>query len=275
MNEGKLGSRSVPTRDSGLYAADCLPLNGDLLAVKPGNRPVWLNDLPEQACEEGASLEAIARQLVVPRGRDGEFRAVYLRIPIDAKRYEFGELLVSSILATPDFEPDPSDNYYFQKQAMWILDDHYSYSGSLNEEELNLVGIKGVKGSALPLCLGLMPLPFGFWHGEYMHQGMALPGSYNLPADSRVSCDETAIQVQCKGGVLSTLRIWHDQWTPLYPPDGNTRCGMVTDFATSDIKRAEAKHGMKLAWVAQLRLWTREKEYDEFKLKEKRELFFD
>ena len=262
----------LPVRDSGYYATDCLPLNGDLVTVKPQHRPTWLADLPEQACDAGASLEAIARRLTAPRGK---VRAVSLHVPIDAKRFEFGELFISSVLATPNFEPDPSDTYYFQKQTLWILDDRHSYSGSLNDEDLQRLEISGAKGKALPLCLGLMPMPYGFWHGEYMHQGIALPASFNLPADVRVSCSETGIKVEHGEEVLSTLQIWHDQWTPLYPRDGNTRCGMVTDFAIDDIKRAEARHGMKLAWVAQLRLWEREKDYDEFKLKERREFYFD
>lgn len=198
-----------------------------------------------------------------------------MHIPIDAKLFEFGELFISSILATPDFEPDPADNYYLQKSTLWILDDHYSFSGPLNDEDLTRIEIKGAKGKALPLCLGLMPMPYGFWHGEYLHQGLALPASFNVPAGSQVSCDDAGIQLGGEDGVLSTLRIWHDQWTPLYPPEGNTRSGMITDFVTNEIERAEAKHGMKLGWVAQLRLWKREKEYDEFKLQEKREFFFD
>ena len=102
-----------------------------------------------------------------------------------------------------------------------------------------------------------------------------MPGNYNLPSGSIVSCDEAGIRVQNEGDTLSTLKIWHDQWTPLYPPHGNTRCGMVTDFKIAEIERAQAKHGMKLAWVTQLRLWTRDKDYNEFKMTEKREFFFD
>ncbi len=72
--------------DSGFFASNCLPLNGELLSVKPRNRPAWLNDLPERACGDGASLEEIARQLIGPRGDNGEWRAVRLVAPIDATK---------------------------------------------------------------------------------------------------------------------------------------------------------------------------------------------
>lgn len=51
----------IPAGTSGLHAVDCLPLNGELLKVRPGNRPAWLADLPEQACVDGATLAPIVR----------------------------------------------------------------------------------------------------------------------------------------------------------------------------------------------------------------------
>lgn len=267
--------RAITAQNSGFFALDNLPLNRELLNLRPGSRPAWLEDLPERACEVDSPLEEIARSLVQPRGVDETMRPVSLHVPINGKLYEFGELFISAVLATPDFVPNEDDDHYFSRETLWPLNDGLSFGGSLDNEDTTRFFTDGQVGKVLPVCIGLVPMPFGFWHGEYMHQGMALPAAYNLPGDAQVFCDTSGVRAEHEGKAISTLSIWHDQWTPLYAPKGTTRCGMMTDFSIADLARAEEKHGLKLGWVAQLRLWKRESDFGEFQLNERRIFFFD
>ena len=54
-----------------------------------------------------------------------------------------------------------------------------------------------------------------------------------------------------------------------------TRCGMLTEMCTTALVQASERHGLRLGWVAQLRLWSRKTDYGEYELSTRREFFFE
>jgi hypothetical protein len=229
----------IPGQSAAFYALDCLPLNRGLLDLKPIQRPVWLGVIPERCCAPESNLEALTRELVKSGSDARDVRPVSLHIPINADLNQFGELLISAVLATKEFVPKDDDDGYFDRQALWIVDDHLSYAGPLDKEDHKHYISSGQMGACLPVCLSLTPLPFGFWHGEYFHSGMTLPAAYNFEMPPDVTCLTNEIVISREGSRLGSLAVWHDHWTPLYAKNGNTRCGMVTELRLSDLADAQ------------------------------------
>jgi hypothetical protein len=268
-----VSKRVMTAQQAGFYSLDCLPLNRDLLRLRPIDRPEWLSDIPEQCCGFLPSLEVAARKLAAERAG---MRPVSLHIPIKASLYEFGDLSITAIMATDDFAPVEDDERYFSRDVLWPLPDGLSFSGPVDEEDPANYLSTGRTGSSLPICLKVVPLPFGYWHGDYLQVGLALPASYNFPTCPEVSCGESGIVLSCDGEIASTLLIWHDHWTPLYAKDGgDTRCGVVTNMRSDHLARALEHHRMQLGWVIQLRIWSRPSDHGEYVLSNKREFFFD
>ena len=202
-------------------------------------------------------------------------RPVKLEIPIKTSHCEFGDLSVSAVLATEDFVPDVEDSWYFAQVISWILPDSMSFSGRMQEADSARFTVHGTEGSCLPVCLGIWPLPSGFWHNDWLATGIALPASYNFNSCPEVMCGAAVITLRREDMTVGIGSIWHDEWTPLYPKGGNTRCGMVTQMRVIDLEKTQEIHGMKLGWVAQLRIWSRERDYGEYALSTRRQFFHD
>lgn len=270
-----VSERVMPAHEAGFYAMDCLPLNRDLFRLEPTDRPAWLGDIPEECCEPTAQLQACTRKLLSAWSGPAELRPVSLRIPIKASLYEFGDLIISAVMATDDFVPEETDEHYFWRTAIWILPDRLSFSGQMDAEDTSKFASQGRQGSCLPICLNLMPLPFGFWQGDYVGAGLPLPAAYHFDGRLEVACEKRRIVQHHDDALSGALSVWHDHWTPLYPKGGDTRCGTLTEMKADDLARALSDRSMRLGWVAQLRLWKREKDYGEFELQTKRDFFFD
>jgi hypothetical protein len=264
----------IPLRAAVPVANNCLPLNRGLVRVRPVERPEWLKDIPERCCEEGASLE-LTREITRAAGTASGIRPVKLEIPIKSSLFEFGDLSVSAVFATDDFEPDPEDSWYFRQMTGWILPDSISFAGQMRRLDPSAFTTQGMKGSCLPVCVGVWPLPSGFWHNDWLATGLALPASYNFETSPEAMCSDDGIIVRCEGATVGAFSMWHDEWTPMYAKDGNTRCGLVTLMHQADLDRAEILHAKKLGWVAELRLWSRAKDYGEYELHTRRRFFRD
>ncbi len=128
---------------------------------------------------------------------------------------------------------------------------------------------QGEHGSAIPCCVEVWPTHAGFWHGDYYQLGLSVPAPYLFRGDLRVACTECRIEIAHEQALRGTVSLWHDDWSPLYPKNGTTRCGLVADMRKADIACAEQELGLKLGWRARLRLWRREKDYSPFELTER------
>lgn len=267
---------AMTAQQTGFYAMDCLPINRSLFRIMPVDRPAWLASIPEECCAEGASLEAGTRKLIAANANGSKMRFVSLLTPIKASLYEFGDLTVSAVLASEDFMPPDMDEPYFSPGVRWPLPDAIAFEGKLDEEDTARYLVEGQAGRCLPTCLDVFPMPYGYWLSDYLVAGYALPASYLFPTPPDVACDEAGISVYAYSSIVAKLSIWHDQWTPLYAQDGgNTRCGVLTEMDKSALEQASERHGLRLGWVAQLRLWSRKTDYGEYELSTRREFFFD
>ena len=268
-------SQGMPIGDAVYRSSLCLPLNRELSRIKPIQRPRWLRDIPEQCCEPNSAPEALVREIIDARNAREGMRPVHLDIPLRASLYEFGDLSVSAVLVSDDFMPDSNDQNYFDQHTGWPLADTVSFRGAMPEKDPADFRTQGLQGSSLPVCLSLWPQPLGFWHNDYFSLGLALPATYNFPRIPVIECTEESIQMGLGGACVGNLSIWHDQWTPLYPPGGHTRCGLLTEMRAFSLEHAEKRYDMKLGWVIQLRLWTRKTDYGEYELTVRREFFRD
>jgi hypothetical protein len=111
---------------------------------------------------------------------------------------------------------------------------------------------------------------------QFQIQRYALPAPYLFPEPPSVRCDERGIEVRSHSATVGRLSIWLDRWAPLYAKGGgDTRCGILTEMGEADLDQALQRHGLRLGWVAQLRIWSRKTDYGEYELSTRREFFFD
>jgi hypothetical protein len=267
---------AMTAQQAGFYAMDCLPLNRGLFRVKPIDRPSWLSEIPEQCCAAGASLETGARKLIAENINSAGMRPISLLTPIKANLLEFADFTVSAVMATEDFVPPEVNEPYFSPGVLWPLPDGITFEGRMDEEKIARFAVKGRTGRCTPVCLDVFPMPFGYWLADYLVAGYALPAPYLFEDPPEVTCNELGIVIGAEGSTIGKLSIWHDHWTPLYAKDGGyTRCGILTEMSMSHLGQALERHGMRLGWVAQLRLWNQATDYEEYELTTRREFFFN
>ena len=267
---------AMTAQQASYYAMDCLPINRGLFRIAPIDRPKWLSNIPEQCCADGASLETGARKLIAKNINSPDMRPVKLVTPISADLFEFGELTISAVMVTSDFVPPGRDEPYFAPGALWALPDGISFEGQLDEQDITRVTVDGSVGRCTPVCNDVFPLPFGYWLSDFIVVGYALPASYLFSEPPSVRCDERGIEVRDHNSTVGRLSIWLDRWTPLYAKGGgDTRCGILTEMAASDLDQALQRQGLRLGWVVQLRIWSRKTDYGEYELSTRREFFFD
>jgi len=267
---------AMTAQRSGFYAMDCLPINRGLFRVQPIDRPSWLSDIPEESCAAGASLEAAARKLITENINSEGMRLVSLLTPLKASLFEFGDFTVSAVMATDDFVPPEMKEPYFSPGVLWPLPDAITFKGMMDEEKIARFTVEGTTGHCTPVCLDVFPMPFGYWLADYLVAGYALPAAYLFENPPEVTCDECGIGMQTEGSTIAKLAIWHDHWTPLYAKNGGyTRCGILTEMSVLHLAQSLERNRLRLGWVAQLRLWSRAKDYEEYELTTRREFFFD
>jgi len=265
----------MPRNDALFTACKCLPLNRGLEGLKPIGRPQWLSNIPERCCKDDAPLEKLTRRLVKENIGTAGMRPVALRIPISTTVAQFGELSIEGCYATPDFAPDRASDSdgTFRRLLITGLPDLLSFEGPLRDRDADEYRLKVSRGSAIPVCLSVWPIPLGFWLNEYAHLGIQLPAPYNFAAVPEVKCTKGRVELTCKRTSVGHWRVWHDEWSPLQPSEGHTRCGSVTEMNSEALREASNTIGMPLAWNVELMLWKRPKEYGELQL-EKRTAFF-
>jgi len=265
-------SHGMPLAHGTFLAEHTLPLNNDFANLRPVSRPAWLGTKPEDCCAEGADLERLCKEIIA-NGLAAESRLpVSIEIPISPEVHKFAAIGLTAVLASPDFERELPDASRVVRKLL-ILDPNSSFNGPLPIDEPNERLVTGEVGNCLPIVAGVFPDQMGFWHGEYFGMGIDLPMSYILPEPSSIQCNLNGLEIQTASGVVANWRVWHDNYSPLYPKGGETRCGMLTTMPRQIIADAENQTGRKLGWVVNLRVWASEKDYTPL-IKSSRQLFF-
>jgi hypothetical protein len=251
----------MPAKMAQGYCFDNIPAIGGLFELNPGQRPVWLTDIPERLLAADADFQNCAEELV-KAGKIGADTMVSLHTPFRKDAAAYGHLSAAAFFVTDDFQLD-DHTAPFEPPAFIPLSDRFDLRGrktSLTADE------KGSEGDALPVCATLLPLPFGYWQGEYFSVGLSVPANYCLPDDAFIQCSPSALQLTSGDSPVSSTQVWHDDWSPRYPRGGHTRCGVVTLMDAKQLSKAQSELDLHLVWFVERRVWKRESDYGDYKL---------
>ena len=258
------------------FALRALPLNRGLGQLNVTERPSWLHDIPEKCFRADGEIEDLIRNLIKSGLRGKDMRPVALRTPISAEISEFSDLSVLAVLASKDFVPYSSrEHLALTDDLVWRLPDGVSIEGALPKKDIETFASPGVTGTCAPLCLNLWPYPAGLWLVDYFLKGVLLPAPYVFHAATEVVCRNDQIEIVNGDGILASWKFWHDCWTPLYARGGSTRCGMLTELREDEIRKAQDRYGLSLAWLVELNIWEETENGIHLKSSRHRQFFFD
>jgi hypothetical protein len=267
---GEVGlSREIATR----FCAESVPSIEGLFDIEPGSRPIWLGSIPERCVENPESFPGLMAELTTATAAL-PMRPVSVRMPIARSATRYADLTLTAALASPDFVPRPGAGLNVPLDLMDV-GQSFALTGRRPEVDLDDAQTSGATGFAVPVCTSLMPMPYGIWHLDYLAVGMPIPTSYCLPADSVISCSTEGIHATAANSIVASLQFWHDEWTPNYPKEGNTRCGVVTTLDARCLSNAEQNLGLKLCWFATVRHWAQPTSYGAPELSERDHFHMD
>lgn len=252
----------LPQRIAEGYCLDIVDGIAGLFEMDPGERPEWLSDFPERFCALDADFASIARELFAASRQDN-MRLASLDMPIGASVQKHARLQVSVHLVTPDYEL-PLDTFLLEKMTFLMIDGTFELKGPPADITLEETSSPGLRGDEVAVCNCLLPIPFGCWQGDYFNVGLAIPAPYILNG-TQISCTPEGIDLKAASGELvSTTRVWNDEWSPPHPRGGSTRCGTVTMMDAGALDQARQRLGRCLALSVRLRIWAREKDYGDY-----------
>jgi hypothetical protein len=96
-----------------------------------------------------------------------------------------------------------------------------------------------------------------------------------VPSLTELRCTRDALELVHSGRAIAQTAFWHDRWSPAYPREGHTRCGVCAMLQAPLLAAAAARMGRKLVWKAHIRLWQREGDFGEYALVERTAVLFD
>ena len=235
---------------------------GGLYDLNPVSRPAWLGDFPERACVAEDDFDSIIREFV-GAAKIGGVRLASLTVPVAISAANHARLEISLHFVTPEFTPKPDQ---FLNETRRILPcELFRLEGGLSKRPLEAIETSGLSGSAFSVCVELRPIPFGSWQGDLLSAGLRVPEP--SVAAGTVRCTQGAIElVDAEDVVIARTVTWHDHWTPNYPRQGNTRCGVATLIDSNALVAAQEGLGRKLGWFVTLTTWKREAEREEYSL---------
>ncbi len=236
----------------------------------PGPRPTWLADFPERAFTEEFELERIARGLI-NASRLGGQRLVSLSAPVAMSVTSYAKLELGAYLVTSDYQL-PADGMPYDRVRV-LPSRSFKFNGSLSVRQIDEVTTSGNPGSALGVCVELVPVPFGAWQGDVLSAGLKVPDPH-VVGEASVRCTQDAIElVGAADDILAKTLTWNDQWTPSYPRNGNTRCGIATLLDEATLNAAMLRLQRNLAWCVTLTTWTRQTDFGDY-VESHRSVFF-
>jgi len=263
----------MPEKTAAEYCFDNVPAIAGLFELGPAERPAWLANIPERALMQNSDLEEIARELV-KSSQKGTQRMVSLHTPFAADAALYGHLSISAYFVTDDFQLR-DDRDLYEPTEMIVLRDSFNLQGQTLSQSVGDLGQKGASGRALPVCVSLLPIPFGYWQGDYFSAGLTVPARYCLQSDAVLRVNPSEIGIARGSSLIASTQVWHDAWSPRYPREGSTRCGIVTLLEQSQLFNAQAALGLRLAWFIQTWVWTRSSDNGDFKLKKNRAIVIE
>lgn len=265
----------MPLDVASAAATKCLPLNRGLVDVRSVDRPQWIGELPDEFAPDNASLEPIIKAMLKAATKTDGLVPVHLRTPLSLKISEFSSLTVSCALLSENFTPNTDEDYAELRTSEWDLPEGSLFSGSSRPLPADDYARPTLQGTRLPFCVDIFPFPFGYWMGDLLHLGLSLPASYIFDKPISYHCKGGGILTEINGQPIGRWTTWNDHWNYLYPKGGNTRCGSVSEMRPADIVAAADRFGLKVGWTADIKIWRREKSYDELELVKKSTFFFD
>ena len=250
----------MPRRIAERYCLDIVHGIAGLFNLEPGARPVWLSDFPERLCVHDADFKPIVRELVQAARAEG-MMLVSLDTPIASSVQKYANLTLSAHLITPDYEL-PDDAFLYEKILLMLVAGTFELKGPPPEITIQEARTEGKKGEEVAVCSSLFPMPFGCWQGDYMK--FKIPAPYTVPNTEIRSTNESIDCIASDEKVVSKTLIWNDNWTPLYPRGGSSRCGTATMIDQELLTEAMERLERKLAFFIRLRIWDRDKEYGDY-----------
>lgn len=249
------------------YCAEFLPIAAGLFELDPVRRPVWLGDVPERCASGEISLEAAANAVLTAASSLGE-NVLSAHIPFNPEVEPFGYLKLTSYLAEAEFElseitPEPPAEFMPTRQDL-------TFRGRLPIDTNDRGRVEGRRGHAVSAVSDLIPLPFGQWQGFYRLSGMPVPATVICGAEASIEVTGNFLIVEDGRGPIAKTRYWLDHWSPREPNGGATPCGVVCTVNQERLRKALEETDSRIYWVAQMRLWRREKDHEPYTLREER-----
>lgn len=255
------------------YCAEIAHGIAGLFDVEPMARPEWLSDIPERLCSPDADFLLLLRELVHSAREEG-MRLVSLDTPVASSVQKYAELTFTAHLVTPDYEL-LDDNPLNEKRLFLPIMDTFELKKQPSEISIEESSLEGKTGNEAAVCCFLFPIPHGTWQSDYFATGMRIPAPYTV-SNTEINCTHDSIDcIANDEKVVSRTHIWNDDWTPLYPKGGSTRCGTVTMIDQEMLAKEMERLGRKLAFFMRLRIWDREKEYGDYSESERTFFFLD
>lgn len=262
----------VLLRDVTGHALEVLPAVPGLFEVEPQSRPQWISDLPARLNDPAADFETLGRHLV-SAGLSKSEVAVSLEIPLPKKLAEFGAVSAAAFFCSADFEPGDDFKPFLPETFVFSRD--LALGDDITFRELDDVRIAGKVGWCAPVSTHLIPMPFGYWHDEYLAAGLAVPAAYCFKMKPRLSANERGLALSIGKEVVARTSLWHDAWTPLAPREGATRVGVAALMNRRLLKDAMERFDARLAWHVRLSVMEGERIYGDLKPRERSAFFLD
>ncbi|MDH4982169.1 hypothetical protein [Hyphomicrobium sp. D-2] len=251
-----------------------LPLNPGLARIDPISRPTALGDRPEKLFQMEGASEQLVQDLMSQNAHTIGMQPISLTVPVDAGVNSHAEIRIRALLASDDFQPDSAPDAVFEGDLDWKFQDGMSFAGVLPQLHEEEQVIRGQSGHAIPLAVRLYPRSYGFWMLDYFHVGISAPSSLLLESDVAVSCLADRIGFLANEIEVGNWKVWHDHWSPRYiRPDGNTRCGTITEASSDALKARISRRGRRLAWVVETREWKQESDHGPYRLHRRMHFF--
>lgn len=249
------------------YCAEFLPIAAGLFDLDPVRRPVWLGDLPERCASGEITLETAANAVLTAADSFGE-TVLAVHIPHNPEVEPFGYLKLTSYLVETEFElseitPEPPAEFMPTRQDL-------TFQGKLPIDTNNRGRVVGRKGHAVSAVSDLIPLPFGQWQGFYRLSGMPVPATVICGTEASIEVTGNFLVVEDERGQIAKTGYWLDHWSSREPIGGSTSCGVICTVNEERLRKALEETNSRIYWVAQMRLWRREKDHEPYTLREER-----
>ncbi|MBD8194225.1 hypothetical protein IFR35_22775 [Pseudomonas fluorescens] len=245
------------------YCLDIVEAVAGIFDIEFGNRPKWLSNLPEQFFAPDADLDKITRELLTASQQEG-MTIVSLDLPISTSVHKYARLQLTAHLITENYQV-PHGKFLYEKMPILPIDKTFSLEGppaNITLEEANSNGSLG--GSEAAVCTCLFPIPFGTWQSDLFGVGLTIPAPY-IVSNTKINCTAAGINLLSESEELvSTTRVWNDNWTPTHPKSGSTRCGVTTMMDKFYLERAKLRLDRNLVFFVRLRTWARTEEYGDY-----------